>query len=444
MALKLSRRTFLAGAGATLGLPLLEIMRPAAKLQAAIPGSSPHPTRMAFVFVPNGVIVPAWKPTGAGTDYQLSETLSVLEPHKQDLIVLSGLAQDNGRPKGDGAGDHARSASTFLTGAHPVKTSGANISVGISVDQAAAQDVGFLTRLPSLELGIERGKNAGNCDSGYSCAYSANVSWKSATTPTAKEVVPRLAFERLFGTGDDQNMQKRLQERKSILDVVQADRDRLLKRLGRTDQRKLDEYFSCVREIEQRIERFESAPRITPPEMDLPEGVPDDLETHIHLMFDLLAVAFQTDTTRISTFMLANAGSNRSYSMVGVNDGHHNLSHHENKQDVMDKIKKIDQFLVSQYGYFLEKLKSIPEGEGNLLDNSMIVYGSGLSDGNRHNHDDLPILMAGRGGGTITPGRHIKYDVETPMNNLFLSMMDRVGAKIDSIGDSTRRLSELA
>lgn len=443
MAINIPRRTFLSGVGAALSLPVLEIMTPAQKLQAALPGTSKYPTRMAYVFVPNGVIMPSWTPEGKGADYKMSETLSHLKHLRDDITVISGLAQDNGRAKGDGAGDHARCASTYLTGAHPVKTSGANIAVGVSVDQVAAQQVGYLTRLPSLELGIERGKNAGSCDSGYSCAYSSNVSWKSATTPTAKETVPRLAFERMFGSGDEAGRERRLKERKSILDVVQADADRLKRKLGKTDRRKLDEYFSSVREIEQRIERIENAPKIAPPEMNLPEGVPKDLQAHIRLMFDLLVVAFQTDATRVATFMLANAGSNRSYPMVGVSEGHHSLSHHRNKQDWIDKITKIDGFLIDQYAYFLERLKATPEGDGNLLDHSMIVYGSGLSDGNRHQHDDLPIVLAGRGGGTIKPGRHLKYEVETPMNNLFLSMLDRVGAKVDSIGDSTSRLQEL-
>ncbi|HSG72646.1 MAG TPA: DUF1552 domain-containing protein, partial [Planctomycetaceae bacterium] len=363
--------------------------------------------------------------------------------HRNEFNVITGLAQDEGNAKGDGPGDHARCASTFLTGAHPVKSSD-HIEVGISVDQAAAKQIGYLTRLPSLELGIERGKNAGSCDSGYSCAYSSNISWKSPTIPTAKEIVPRGAFERLFGTGDAESRAKRMRDRKSILDVVSADAQQLNKKLGKTDRLKLDQYFTSIRDIEERIERAENGKEIEVPDMDVPAGVPNDVQAHIRLMFDILTVGFQTDATRIATFMLGNAGSNRSYPMVGVGDGHHNLSHHQNNEEMIAKIRKIDRFLIEQYGYFLDKLKETPEGEGTLLDNCMIVYGSGLSDANRHRHNDLPLILAGRGGGTITTGRHIQYEVETPMNNLFLSMCDRVGARIDSIGDSTSRLDELS
>lgn len=443
MSLQIPRRTFLRGAGAVLTLPALEIMQSAAKVQAAIPGPSPHPVRMAYIFIPNGAIMPSWKPEGTGTGYKLSETIGAIERHRNEFNVITGLAQDEGNAKGDGPGDHARCASTFLTGAHPVKSSD-HIEVGISVDQAAAKQIGYLTRLPSLELGIERGKNAGSCDSGYSCAYSSNISWKSPTIPTAKEIVPRGAFERLFGTGDAESRAKRMRDRKSILDVVSADAQQLNKKLGKTDRLKLDQYFTSIRDIEERIERAENGKEIEVPDMDVPAGVPNDVQAHIRLMFDILTVGFQTDATRIATFMLGNAGSNRSYPMVGVGDGHHNLSHHQNNEEMIAKIRKIDRFLIEQYGYFLDKLKETPEGEGTLLDNCMIVYGSGLSDANRHRHNDLPLILAGRGGGTITTGRHIQYEVETPMNNLFLSMCDRVGARIDSIGDSTSRLDELS
>ena len=443
MSISIDRRTFLHGLGASITLPMLEIMQPASKAMALVPGESAQPVRMAYVFIPNGVIMPSWSPEGAGTDFKLSETLQKIERHRQDFNVISGLAQDNGRAKRDGAGDHARSAATFLTGARPIKSSD-RVYLGVSVDQVAAQHVGHLTRLPSLELGIERGKNAGSCDSGYSCAYSANVSWKSPTTPTAKEVNPRQAFERLFGSGDDKTRQERMRNRKSILDIVASDANRLKEKLGQTDRQKLDEYFTSVREIEERIIRAENAPKIEPPDVDLPNGVPSDLEEHIRLMFDILVLGFETDATRVATFMLGNAGSNRSYKNVGVNQGHHSLSHHRNNEEMVANLRKIDGFLISQYGYFLDRLKATKDGESNLLDNSMIVYGSGLSDGNRHQHDNLPIVLAGRAGGTITPGRHLAYNVETPMNNLFLSMLDRVGAKVDSIGDSTSRLDELS
>lgn len=451
--LALNRRTFLRGAGVAVGLPLLDAMAPRVS-RADAPQATQPPVRMAFVFFPNGAIMDGWKPTSAGADYQLPETLAPLAPVKNDLLVISGLAQDNGRAKGDGPGDHARSAASFLTGAHPVKTAGADIRVGMSVDQAAAEKIGSRTRLPSLEIGIERGRHAGSCDSGYSCAYSNTVSWKNSTTPMAKEIQPRLVFERLFGTersggrtADDRDF-----FRQSILDLVADDARKLQKTLGPTDRRKIDEYFTGVRELEQRIQRAEresqvasrgAGPRSDPPKMDLPDGVPNDLEQHVKLMYDLLVLAFRTDTTRVATFMLANEGSNRTYPMVGVSEGHHQLSHHQANQDKIAKIRKIDKYLTTQFAYFVEQLRAVSEGEGTLLDHSLILYGSGLSDGNRHRHDDLPILLAGRGGGTVTPGRHLVTASETPLNNLFLSLLDRVGAPTDQLGDSTGRLTGL-
>ncbi|MFO0906470.1 MAG: DUF1552 domain-containing protein [Pirellulales bacterium] len=442
----LPRRTFLRGVGVAMGLPLLDVMLPRT-VRAAGEVAKP-PVRLAFVFFPNGAIMDSWTPTSTGSDYSLPATLAPLAAHRNDLLVLSGLAQDNGRAKGDGPGDHARSAASFLTGAHPVKTAGADIRVGMSVDQAAAEKIGARTRLPSLEVGIERGRQAGSCDSGYSCAYSNTISWKNSTTPVAKEINPRLVFERLFGAGaaGGKSAADRDFLRRSILDLVAEDARELQKSLGPTDRRKIDEYFTGVRELEQRIQRAEDEAREVAsgsrpvPKMDLPEGVPSDLEKHIRLMYDLMVLSFKTDTTRVATFMLANEGSNRSYSMVGVNDGHHQLSHHQRDEEKVAKIQKIDQFLTTQFAYFLEQLKATPEGDGTLLDHSLVMYGSGLSDGNRHRHDDLPILLAGRGGGTVAPGSHVRVEKETPLNNLFLSLLDRVDAPIDQLGDSTGRL----
>lgn len=438
----LKRRTFLHGVGLSMGLPLLEAMQPNRAFGAA--PVSDGANRMAFVFFPNGAIMQQWTPEESGDAYQLSETLSALEEFQSDINVISGLAQDNGRAKGDGPGDHARCASTYLTGAHPYKTSGADIRVGVSVDQAAAQQVGERTRLPSLELGIKAGRNAGNCDSGYSCAYSSNVAWKSESTPMAKEINPRAAFERLFGSGvADESRKRRDFYRKSILDLVQSDASKLNKQLGVTDRRKVEEYFQSVRDLEKRVLQAEEASNIVPPDVELPEGIPGEFEKHVRLMYDIMVLAFQTDTTRIATFMLGNAGSNRSYSMVGVNEGHHQLSHHRNDETIMAKIQKVDRYLADQFAYFLKRLRETQDGEGNLLDNSMIVYGSGLSDGNRHDHADLPIVLAGRGGGTISTGRHIKTDGEVPLNNLFLSMLDRLDAGIDAIGDSSGRFTQI-
>jgi len=418
-----------------MALPLLDAMVPVAR--AAKDAGSTAPVRMAFIFFPNGAIMPNWKPEGDGADWKLSRTLKPLERHKEKVTVFTGLTQHHGRANGDGAGDHARCASSFLTGAQPVKTAGANIKVGVSVDQAAANLIGHRTNLPSLELGIERGRNSGSCDSGYSCAYSANISWKTESTPMAKEINPKLAFERLFGTPDAAKGQaERDLYRKSILDMVAEDAALLRKKLGKTDQRKLDEYFSSVRQLEQRIAR-EATGRTEVPDYKVPEGIPRGVESHIRLMYDIMTLAFQTDTTRISTFMLANAGSNRSYPMVGVNGGHHSLSHHQNNPKKIEDLTKIDTFLATQHAYFLDKLRSVKEGEGTLLDNSLVLYGSGLADGNRHTHHDLPIVLAGSGGGRFETGRLRRYPNDTPLNNLFLLMCHMSGAKLDSLGDST-------
>lgn len=431
----ISRRTMLRGSATALALPMLDIMHaPAAHAATA----AVAPVRMACIFFPNGAIMDRWKPTGEGRQFELNESMKPLESHKSDLLLLSGLTQHHGRANGDGGGDHARNASSFLTGAQPRKTSGADIEVGVSVDQAVAAKVGHLTRLPSLELGIERGRNAGSCDSGYSCAYSTNVSWKTPNTPTSKEINPKLAFERIFGTQEAADATARRNRfRKSILDFVSDDAERLRIKLGGTDRQKLDEYFTSVREIEQRIDRANHLIPAEIPEMELPDGIPPGLSEHIRLMYDILVLAFQTDSTRVSTFMVGDAGCNRAYREVDVKNGHHELSHHRNDKEKMEQIARIDKYLVGHFAYFLDRLKSVKEGEGNLLDNSMILYGSAIADANRHSHDDLPIILAGNGGGSIDSGRYLQFPNETPLNNLFLAMMDRMGAGVKELGDST-------
>ncbi len=444
-----SRRALLRGLGVSLALPSFESLVSRSVIASTPLRNATTPTRMAAIFVPNGVHVPDWVPTTSGFGYQLPYILEPLSAVRDDLLVLSGLTHDKGRSNGDGPGDHARSASVFLTGAQPRKTDGSNIRVGISVDQYAAQAIGGATRLPSLELGCEEGRGAGNCDSGYSCAYSSNISWASETTPVGKEVNPRLAFERMFSTSQSGDAvlgsrQQRLAMRKSILDYVADDAQRLQKDLARSDQRKLDEFLSGVRQVERQIEHGEQESKQPgAAEMEIPEGVPQEYADHIRLMLDMIVIAFQSDSTRIATMMFANAGSNRSYREIGIADGHHSLSHHAGDPIKHAKIRQINRFHTTQLAYFLKRLKSIPEGDGTLLDHCMILYGSGLSDGNRHNNENLPILLAGRGGGTIDPGRHVAYSTETPLCNLFLSMLDRVGAPAPYIGDSTGRLTGL-
>lgn len=444
---QISRRAAIRGLGTAMALPMLDAMLPARELLAAA-AQQDVPRRMAFLFVPNGVNLEHWTPKQDGFGYDLPSILSPLQNVKNEVSVISGLTHDKGRGNGDGAGDHARSASVWLTGAQPRKTSGGNIRSGVSVDQAAAQKIGNATRFPSLELGCEGGRNSGNCDSGYSCAYSHNISWSSETLPVAKEVDPRAVFERLFGDDSKQATASRDERaffRRSLLDYVSGDAKRMQRRLGQRDQQKIDEYLAAVRSIERRIQASERISAIDPVEQgfDKPSGIPKEFGEHVRLMADMMVLAFQTDQTRIATCMFGRAGSNRSYRQIDVPDGHHDLSHHGGNPEKLEKIRKINHFHMQQFAYFLERLKSIPEGEGTLLDQCMIVYGSGLSDGNRHNNENLPVLLAGRGGGSLTPGRHIRYQEETPMTNLYMSLLERVGVEVPYIGDSTGRLPKL-
>jgi Protein of unknown function (DUF1552) len=440
---RISRRSVLRGVGAAVALPFLEAMIPA---RAAGAISKP-PLRMAFLYVPNGVHLPDWTPKSVGTPLELPAALQPLQPFKDDLLVLSGLTLDKARAHGDGGGDHARAMSCFLTGRHPRKTDGADLRAGISIDQVAAQAIGHQTRFPSLEIGCEGGKNAGECDHGYSCAYQSNLSWRSESTPVAKEINPRRVFDRLFGSpgggngGEDSARGER--QLKSILDFVADDSKQLEATLGVSDRRKLDEYLTGVREVELRISRARPAVDLGRAKYPRPLGIPADYQEHLRLMGDLLALAFQSDLTRVATFVLANDGSNRSYRTIGVPDGHHDLSHHGGDTAKLEKIRKINRFHTAQLAYLLEKLRSIPEGDGTLLDHCMILYGSGISDGNAHSHDELPILLAGKAGGTLRTGRHVRYPKETPLTNLYVSMLDRIGAPSASFGDSTGSLASL-
>ncbi len=446
--LSLSRRSALKGLGISLGLPWLESLAGRAAVAGTVKKRTTPPKRMAFIFVPNGVHLPDWTPTAEGFDFELPYILEPLAEVQEDIAVLSGLTHDKGRANGDGPGDHARSASVFLTGAQPRKTSGSNIRSGISVDQLAAQAIGKATRFASLEIGCERGRGAGSCDSGYSCAYSSNISWASEASPMGKETNPRAVFERLFSTASSReaggSLARRQALKKSILDFVAEDAKKLQTKLSGNDNRKLDEYLTGVREIEQRLERAETEPVVSA-EIDypLPAGIPREYAEHLKLMCDMLVLAFQTDSTRIATFMFANAGSNRNYRNIGVSDGHHDLSHHGGDPQKHAKIRQINRFHVGQLAYLLRRLKSVSEGEGTLLDHSMVCYGSGLSDGNRHNNENLPVLLAGRGGGVIDPGRHIRYEEETPLCNLYLSMLAGMGVSAPFIGDSTGQLRGL-
>lgn len=439
----ISRRSVLRGLGVAMSLPALEAMAPRTRLLRASEAAKKPPVRLAWIFFPNGTNPREWEPTVEGPDWDLKPSLEPLADLRKDFSVISGLAQINARSLGDGPGDHARSAAAFLTGAHPLKTAGANMRVGKSADQYAAEQYGRVTRLPSIELGTENGPSAGSCDSGYACAYSNNISWRTASQPVAKEINPRLAFERLFGNGaaGASPEAKSLIYQRSILDMVADDAAQLRKSLGVNDRQKLDEYFTSVRDVETRIDRMREPLGFDVSAHIPPEDKPDTIEDHVRLMYDLMVLAFKTDTTRIATFMLGNEGSGRTFPSIGVKQGHHELSHHQEDPDKMAKIAAIDKFYATQFAYFLKKLKETPEGEGNLLDNSMIVYGGAIRDGNRHDHHDLPLILAGRGGGAFETGLHRRYPTETPLNNLFLTMLDTVGVKLDEFGDSTGRLS---
>jgi hypothetical protein len=452
----LSRRQFLRGVGVTMALPLFESTLPgrlraaSAPLAKGAPGlattASGAPLRMAFVYIPNGVHQDNWWPTDEGRAFQLGKTMEPLAPLKSSLQVLGGLNHQNAKAGNDGAGDHARANATFLTGARARKTDSADIQVGVSVDQVAAQQIGHLTRFSSLELSCDSVRKSGRCDSGYSCAYQYNLSWRSPSVPMTPEPNPRLVFERLFGSGvgvDRQaNFRQRQATQKSLLDFVMEDTKSLQTQLGLSDRAKLDEYLTGVREIEQRIERTESFGALPDPRVDAPAGIPGDFGEHMDIMFDLLAMAFETDSTRVATLLLAGDGSNRAYPQIGIAEGHHYCSHHRNDADLMGKIARIDRYYMEHFARFLKRLDQTKDVDGrSVLHNSMIVYGSGNADGNRHTHDNLPVILAGAGGGTLQSGRHVKLGGR-PMSDLFLSMTDRLGVQgIERIGDSSGRVT---
>src|SRR5262245_9991036 len=438
----LDRRTMLKGLGAAISLPLLDAMTPAFAQSA-----TPAPVRLAWFYVPNGIDMRHWTPAAEGPLGTLPEILAPLAPLKNDILVLSNLTANWGRPLLDGAGDHGRAAAAYMTGMYVTKTAGADLKLGVSADQIAARAVGHLTRLPSLEVGLEEARQAGNCDNGYSCAYAYNVSWKTETQPLPPISDPRNLFERLFGSDVMESPEayaRRLAMRRSILDTVIGATRRLESDLGGSDRRKIDEYLTSVREIEQQVQRAEREGRVLDPGIDKPFGVPIDFGDYFRLMTDMMLVAFKADITRISTIMIGREGSVRPYPEIGVSDGHHPLTHHQGNQQMLDKVRQINVLHATLFAGFLQKMKETREGDSTLLDRSLIVYGSGLSDGNSHLHDQLPTVLAGRGGGFVSPGRHLIYQRETPVANLFATMAECVGVTPEHIGDSTGRLEGLS
>lgn len=432
-----------------ISLPVFESLIPgpvlrAAEASAAGPASAlTPPLRTAFIYVPNGVNNAHWWPTGSGSSYQLGSSLAALAPHKADIQVIAGLGHKNANSNGDGPGDHARASAAFLTGAQPRKTAGADIRAGRSIDQIIAAGLAGSEshRLPSLELSCDPPRQTGNCDSGYSCAYQFNLSWRSENQPVPAERNPRLVFERMFGGGSvldtAESRAIRARQRRSILDFVMDDTRRLQRDLGRADNAKLDQYLTAIREIERRVVSFESfAGR---PDAPLPAGVPSDYEEHMRLMCDLMVLSFQTRSTPVATLMFASESSGRTFPALGITEGHHSLSHHERRADKLAQLRKIDEFYIRQFAYLVDRMKNTPDGEGTLLDNSLLVYGSGIRDGDRHDHVNLPVILAGRAGGRIQTGRFLNVS-DQPMTNLYLSMLDLHGIKADRFGDSTGRL----
>ena len=447
-----SRRHFLKGLGAAIALPSMQSLLPGSLLASSAPQAiattaTGAPLRTAFVTFPNGAIPSAWWPEGTERNFQLGGTLQPLDAVKNSIQVMEGLDHQNATAGKDGAGDHARGNSVFLTGVR-LKKSSTDIRAGISIDQAMANEVGSTTRFPSMELSCDQRRVSGSCDSGYSCAYQYNVSWKSPTTPMTPESNPRKVFERLFGEGSHGeravNAQRRMANRMSVLDFVMDDAKRMQKRLGHHDKDKLDQYLTGVREVESRIQQMERLGPNIDPDYPTPEGIPYSHGEHIDIMYEMMLLAFQTDSTRVATLILAHDGDNRSKEEIGITEGHHELTHHRNDQDRIEKVKKIDHWYVEQFAHFLQRLDEVQDVDGNsILHNSMIVYGSGNADGNRHTHHNLPIILAGHGGGELNAGRFVKNG-SVPATNMFLGMADKLGVRnLPSFGDSTGRLSNI-
>jgi Protein of unknown function (DUF1552) len=441
----LSRRTLLHGAGISLALPLLDAMRSTSRRSLQVP------LRLVYIYIPSGVIMDRWTPQQAGRDFALSPILKPLEPHRKELLILSGLASHNGNELGDGNGDHSRAGASFLTGVHCRKTEGDDIQSGVSADQIAARALAKKTRLPSLELSCEGDARSANCEPGYSNIYTNSISWRSPTTPMHPEINPRAVFQRLFGSvegsldrSQDPQRAQRRRQRASILDSLHEDTQSLTKTLGRSDRTKLDEYLMSLRELETQIQQTEQDTPQVIQELAPITGIPLSFVDYANLMFDLQLAAFKTDLTRVSTLMLGCECSMRSYPELGITDSHHPLTHHRDNPERIDKVAQINTLHTTLFARYLDKLKATPDGEGSLLDNSMIVYGSGISDGNRHLHENLPILVAGRGAGRLPTGQHLIYQKETPLANLHMTLLDRLGVHPELFGDSTGTLQELS
>jgi hypothetical protein len=439
----LARRSFLRGLGVTVGLPFLDAMVPALSFGQ----TKKPPVRLAFFYLPNGIDIPNWNPDYTGKLAALPRILKPMEPYTGDFMVLNNLTQNYARGLLDGGGDHGRCSANYLTGAHVRKsTTDIHVDGPMSMDQLLAGKIGGATKFPSLEIGMEDPRQSGSCDSGYSCAYTNNMAWKSPTQPLPPILDPRVLFERLFGANADLSPAERARQNRVksvVLDLVQEQTKDLERDLGPTDRHKLDEYLTGIRSIERQMEMASKDDTPVDPGMSKPAGAPVDFGEHFKLLTDMLTVAFRADLTRIATFMITREGTSRPYREIGISDGHHPLSHHGGNVEQLAKITAINEYHVKNFAAWMGRLSTVQEGDGRLMDNLMMVYGAGLNDGNNHLHEDLPTLLVGGGGGTLKPGRRVIFRRETPFCNLHLSLMDRMGVELEGFGDSSGRLPGL-
>lgn len=442
---RLPRRTFLRGLGVAVGVPLLDSMVPA----LAVAGDAAKPAnRLTFIYVPNGMMMDSWTPAQTGSAFQLTPILEPLADFRQHMLVLSGLAHTEALAlPGENGGDHARASSSFLTGVHAKKSEGAELRAGISVDQIAARHLGKYTQLASLELALDSNETIGECESGYSCAYTNTLSWRTPTAPIPMENQPRAVFENLFGDSESTDEKVRLAQIKSdrsILDFISESVNGLTKTLGAADRTKISEYLDAIRDVERRIQLAEEQSSRKLPAIERPVGIPPTYQEHARLMYDLQVLAYQCDLTRVTTFMTGHEQTNRAYAEIGIPDSHHPLSHHGGSADKKAKIKQINIYHAKTLTYFLEKLRSTPDGDGTLLDHSMVLYGSGLSDGNMHTHDNLPVLLIGGGAGQLKGGRHLRFPANTFMPNLYATLLNMMEVPIDDFEDSAGKLQPLS